>query len=197
MRLCRATVAPAVLFALLAAGCAQTAQTASDPTPSASSSHGSHASKVTVSGGGQFTDNDSAAIAYDRKLAPEGAQASLTAESVGGKTVSSLVVEGMLPDRHYGAHLHAKPCGAKPDDAGPHYQHATHGADAKKASEKNEVWLDLKTDKSGTGRATSRQSWALDPANLPRSLVLHAEPTKKSGPETGSAGPRVACLTLS
>ncbi|MFI6498845.1 superoxide dismutase family protein [Nonomuraea typhae] len=173
--------APVVLLSVLAAACAQTAEPVTT----------SPAGAITISGGGSLTDADTAAIAYDRKLAPAGAQASATAESVGPKTTSSLVVEGLLPARAYGAHLHTKPCGAKPDDAGPHFQHHPDGATAA-----NEVWLDLTTDAEGAGRATARHSWPLDRARLPQSLVIHAQATVSSGPDAGTAGPRVACLTL-
>ncbi|MFI7469479.1 superoxide dismutase family protein [Nonomuraea sp. NPDC049646] len=144
-----------------------------------------------LSGGGEFTSGDTAAIAYDRRLAPEGAQASLTAESTGGTTRTSLVVEGFLPRHHYGAHLHTAPCGADPDDAGGHYQHNPGHADPA-----SEIWLDVTTDGSGAGRSTARHPWSLDPAALPKSLVIHAKATKKSGAHAGEAGPRVACLTL-
>ncbi|AQZ69327.1 unnamed protein product [[Actinomadura] parvosata subsp. kistnae] len=146
---------------------------------------------VTLNAAGEFGTDDPGAIAYDRKLAPEGAQASVTVESGGGQTRTSLVVEGLLPKRRYGAHLHAKPCGEKPDDAGPHYQHDPGHADSA-----SEVWLDFTTDDEGAGRASARNAWVLERAKLPASLVIHAQPTTISGPQAGQAGPRIACLTL-
>ncbi|WP_327090073.1 superoxide dismutase family protein [Nonomuraea sp. NBC_01738] len=184
-------VVPAVLTALLTAGCgAQTlSSTAKQPASPSSGPPGA----VTLKGGGEFTDADPAtAIAYDRALAPKGSQASVTAESSGGTTVTSLVVEGLLPGRAYGAHLHVNKCGAKPVDAGPHFQHE-HGA----ANATNEVWLDLTTDSGGAGTASAKQPWVLDPAHLPGSLVIHAKGTESTGPKAGQAGDRVACLTLS
>ncbi|MFI6819069.1 superoxide dismutase family protein [Nonomuraea sp. NPDC050328] len=125
-------------------------------------------------------------VVYDRALAPEGARASASVDSTATGTVSSLTVEGLLPQRTYGAHLHANACGAKPDDAGPHFQH-THG----QANATSEVWLDLTTDEAGTGQATAKHSWSLG-AMTPKSAVIHAQPTKPDG----TAGPRVACLSL-
>ncbi|MEU4544069.1 superoxide dismutase family protein [Nonomuraea dietziae] len=170
---------PAMLFTLLvaaptAAACAS--GVAVSPTPNG----------VRISGGGQFATTG-AVIVYDRALAPAGAQASATVESVAGQTRSSLVAEGLLPNRSYGVHLHVNPCGAKPDDAGPHYQHAHSHADAS-----NEVWLDLKTDTAGAGTSSARHGWTLNRDRLPRSVVIHAEPTSPDG----TAGSRVACLTL-
>ncbi|MBF8190673.1 superoxide dismutase family protein [Nonomuraea sp. K274] len=146
---------------------------------------------LTLSGAGEFTSADTSAIAYDRKLVPQGAQASVTSESTGGTTRTSLVVEGLLPKRHYGVHLHTKPCGKDPEAAGPHFQHH-----AGQINPKSEVWLDLTTDAAGAGRSTSRNNWALDRDRLPGSLVIHSQPTKTGGPEVGMAGTRAACLTL-
>ncbi|MFI6598151.1 hypothetical protein ACIBHX_17985 [Nonomuraea sp. NPDC050536] len=159
-----------MLVALVATGCSQS--TAGTATPGAPA-----VAPVGVAGGGQFNGNDKAAIAYDRALVPKSAQASLTAESVGNATVTSLVVEGFLRNRAYGAHLHAKPCGANPQAAGPHFKNGH-----------DEVWLDFRTDGNGIGHATTRHDWQLDPANLPQSLVIHAAP--------GDSAPRIACLTL-
>ncbi|MFC4122629.1 superoxide dismutase family protein [Nonomuraea zeae] len=207
---------PALLLALLTASFAGASGCAGPPAPlQDASGPGKPAATPTgpvrLSGGGEFAaaktpgetspgsspdasegaPSANAAVVYDRKLVPQGAQASLTAESTDGKTRTSLVVEGLLPDRRYGAHLHTKPCGPKPDDSGPHYQH--HPGQIDPASE---VWLDFMTDGEGSGRSTARNDWALDPADLPSSLVLHSQATKTAGPKVGTAGDRVACLTL-
>ncbi|MEV4181006.1 superoxide dismutase family protein [Streptosporangium canum] len=131
------------------------------------------------------------AVAYNARLAPPGASATLTAESGAVLATSTLTVGGLLPDRTYGAHLHVNPCGAKPEDAGPHYQHAHSHASAD-----NEVWLDFTTDAHGAATATAKQDWAFIPGRLPRSLVIHAKPTTRTGADAGTAGPRVACVTL-
>ncbi|MBB6351335.1 superoxide dismutase family protein [Nonomuraea muscovyensis] len=185
---------PALLLALLAAGCAQTAAPPA-PSGSAGASAGPSANpNLSLSASGDFAPDATQAIVYDRKLAPEGSRASLLVESEmeAGKTRSSLVVEGFLPGRTYGAHLHTSPCGAQPDDSGPHYQNRPG-----KVSAKNEIWLDFTTDGTGSANASARNPWLLASDRLPRSLVIHAERTKAKKPERGDAGPRVACLTLS
>ncbi|QYC44388.1 Copper/zinc superoxide dismutase (SODC) [Nonomuraea coxensis DSM 45129] len=186
---------PAFLLVLLAAaGCAgppppmRAVGPSERPAPVSSTAP---EGEVNLSSAGEFTASDTGAIAYDRKLVPEGAQASVTVESSAGVTRTSLVAEGLLPGRRYGAHLHTKPCGGKPDESGPHYQH--HPG---QVTPESEVWLDFTTDGEGAGRATARQDWALDPDRLPGSLVIHAKPTVSSGPQAGAAGDRVACLTL-
>ncbi|SEG93043.1 superoxide dismutase, Cu-Zn family [Nonomuraea solani] len=185
---------PALLLILLTAACAGPPAPLQDASGAGGAVEKSPGEAVTLSAAGEFSagdTGDTGAIAYDRKLVPEGAQASVTVESTGGKTRTSLVVEGLLPDRRYGAHLHAKPCGKKPDESGPHFQH--HPGQINPTSE---VWLDVTTDAEGAGRSAARHDWALDAAKPPGSLVIHAEPTTTSGPKVGQAGPRVACLTL-
>ncbi|MEV0615294.1 superoxide dismutase family protein [Nonomuraea sp. NPDC050404] len=182
---------PALLLILttaLAGGCAGPPAPA---VPEAQNAKQSPEETVNLNAAGEFSDDDTAAIAFDRKLAPRGSQASVTVESSGGQTRTSLVVEGLLPDRRYGAHLHVNPCGPKPDASGPHYQHHPGQIDAK-----SEVWLDFTTDAEGAGRSSARQDWTLERSKLPGSLVIHAKPTTTSGPQAGQAGDRVACLTL-
>ncbi|MGN9838829.1 superoxide dismutase family protein [Nonomuraea sp. H19] len=184
---------PAMLLVPLAAGTVACAgppaplQKAPGPSERGTAQNG----QVSLSAAGDFSDTDTSAIAYDRKLVPKGAQASVTVESSGGHTRTSLVVEGLLPNRRYGAHLHVKPCGRKPNDSGPHYQHQPG-----KINAASEVWLDVTTDGEGAGHSTARNNWALDPDNLPGSLALHSKSTVTSGPQAGQAGDRVACLTL-
>ncbi|GAA4911764.1 Cu-Zn family superoxide dismutase [Nonomuraea thailandensis] len=181
---------PAFLLALMTATTALAGACAGPPAP-VQNAKTAPDETVNLNAAGEFSADDPGAIAYDRKLAPQGAQASVTIESGDGQTRTSLVVEGLLPGRRYGAHLHTKPCGRKPDDAGPHYQHHPGRIDAD-----SEVWLDFTTDDEGAGRSSARNDWMLERAKLPGSLVIHSQPTTTSGPEVGQAGARVACLTL-
>ncbi|SDH40164.1 superoxide dismutase, Cu-Zn family [Sinosporangium album] len=188
----------ALLMAILTTGCGAAQEAgrpeAHDPTPTV------HPMAIRLTGGGTFEPYKpgATAVAYDPKLVPKGAEGAVVSESVDSTTVSTLTVKGMLPSRTYGAHLHTKPCGAKPDDSGPHYQHAqTPGAPSHHmANPHNEVWLDFTTDGTGAGTATARQSWAYTPDRLPGSLIIHERKTTPEGPEAGTAGARVACLTL-
>ncbi|GAA2878415.1 hypothetical protein GCM10010517_40440 [Streptosporangium fragile] len=180
------------VVALLGTGCGGRA-VASHPaghTPGPSVTAG-----VRLAGGGTLAPPAprAAAIVYDTALVPAGAAVRVTAESGAVLAASTVTVSGMLPHRTYGVHLHVNPCGRTPDDAGPHYRQShshTH------ASAETEVWLDVTTDAGGGGTATATQDWAFQPGRPPRSLVIHAEPTRTSGAEAGSAGPRVACVTL-
>ncbi len=144
------------------------------------------------------------AVAYDPALVPAGATATVTLTPAGTATTVRLAVTGLQPGRAYGAHLHVKPCGATGDAAGPHYQHHPDPAasasppsvDPSYANPQNEVWLDLTTDGSGTATTTAAQPWTFDPAHAPRSLIIHAQTTKTAPGVAGTAGARLACLTL-
>jgi Cu-Zn family superoxide dismutase len=123
--------------------------------------------------------------------------------TVGSTTTvrSDLVVSGtFLPRRAYGAHLHTEPCSAAPDAAGPHYQHlhdpAKPSVNPAYANPHNEVWLDFTADTTGAASAESVQDWRFASGSPARSLVLHGQHTRTGEGEAGTAGPRVACLTL-
>ncbi|MFJ2031623.1 superoxide dismutase family protein [Streptosporangium sp. NPDC087985] len=150
---------------------------------------------IRLSGGGTLTRPapKAQAVTYDTKLAPTGASAEVVAESGAVLATSTVTVDGLLPNRTYGAHLHVNPCGVKPEDAGPHYQStATHTH----PSSTTEVWLDFTTDAEGAATAMAKQDWAFAPGREPHSLVIHAQPTVRTGADAGDAGPRVACVTL-
>jgi Cu-Zn family superoxide dismutase len=142
----------------------------------------------------------STAITYNTAVVPPGATARVAvARSASGVTVR-LAVTGLIPMRAYGAHLHTKPCTAMPDAAGPHYQHDADptmpSVDPSYANPENEVWLDFTADSTGSAAATSAKPWTFDEKRPPRSLILHDQVTRTKKGVAGTAGPRVACLTL-
>ncbi|MGC5015339.1 superoxide dismutase family protein [Streptosporangium sp. DT93] len=191
-----------VAAVLLCAGCGDqvVAQHSAGHSPSAGPSGGAGGvtgAGLRLAGGGTLVAPAprASAIVYDTALVPPGAEAMVTAESGSVLSTSTVTVKGMLPARTYGVHLHVNPCGLKPDDAGPHYRSA-HTHTAAHASAENEVWLDFTTDARGEATATSTQDWAFSPGKPPGSLVIHSEPTRTAGTEAGSAGPRVACVSL-
>lgn len=147
---------------------------------------------------------DQTAITYDPALVPIGASALVTVSPAVVDTMVQLDVEGLLPSRAYGAHLHTNVCGAKGDDAGPHYQHhqdpkaaaSPPSVDPSFANPSNELWLDFTTDVAGTASVSTTVSWRFDQVKPPRSLVIHAEHTKTAPGKAGTAGTRLACLTL-
>ncbi|MCO8276375.1 superoxide dismutase family protein [Actinoplanes sp. TRM 88003] len=142
----------------------------------------------------------STAITYDPAVVPAGARATVGVAQKPRSTEVRLEVAGLIPRRTYGAHLHTEPCTAVPDQAGPHYQHQkdpkTPSVDPSYANPANEVWLDFTVDGYGTATAAATQPWTFPAGRSARSLILHAQATKTAAGVAGTAGPRVACLTL-
>jgi Cu-Zn family superoxide dismutase len=174
-----------------------------DSTPPASMGQGGGATAETVSAG-TFRPGGATAITYDEKVVPSGATAQVTLTGTGAGETVRLAVTGLLPSRAYGAHLHTKACAATGAAAGPHYQHSADpkasasppSVDPRYANPRNEVWLDLSTDAQGSATVTSVQEWEFAESGAPRSLILHAERTRTADGVAGTAGARVACLTL-
>jgi superoxide dismutase, Cu-Zn family len=145
-----------------------------------------------------------AAVTYDPTVVPAGATAQVAITGNGAGMVVRLTANGLIPRRAYGAHLHTRPCAAAPDAAGPHYQHHKDPAAAASppsvnpsyANPANEVWLDLVADAGGAATVASSLTWRFQPGAGARSLVLHAMTTRTGAGVAGSAGPRVACLSL-
>jgi Cu-Zn family superoxide dismutase len=194
----------AVTTALLTvAGCGGANGDGSGSTPERSTSGAIEATEPTVAEGTFAPYSPSAtAIAYDPKLIPSGASAHLTIAEIADTTTVTLDVRGLLPNRVYGAHLHTQPCGSTGTAAGPHYQHRPDPAlsasapsvDQLYANPQNEVWLDVTTDSQGTGMSRSTQQWRF--ITRPKSLVIHAEKTETADGKAGTAGDRLACLSV-
>jgi Cu-Zn family superoxide dismutase len=149
-------------------------------------------------------DRASAAFTYNPGFAPEGADVSVTVRSVGTTTVVDLEVSGLLPNRAYAAHAHTNPCGATGDAAGPHFQNNVDPAagpgrpsvDPAYANPQNEIWLDFRTDGDGNGGSTAQVPFVFGD-RAPASVVIHeGEATATEPGRAGSAGARLACLTV-
>jgi Cu-Zn family superoxide dismutase len=144
------------------------------------------------------------AVTYDPKVVPPGATAQVSIARTARGTTVRLTAGGLVPRRAYGAHLHTRPCTATPADAGPHYQHSPDpraaasppSVDPAYANPSNEIWLDFTADAAGAAVVTARQDWTFDEVEPPRSMIVHAERTRTAAGQAGTAGPRVACLTL-
>jgi superoxide dismutase, Cu-Zn family len=144
------------------------------------------------------------AFTYDPAQAPEGATMEVSTATRGTSTVVRLEVSGLQPDRGYAAHAHVNKCGPSGDVAGPHFQNAPDPAaapgkpsvDPAYANPQNEVWLDLRTDEDGNGEATATVPFVFG-GRAPASVVLHeGMMTMTEAGKAGSAGGRLACLTV-
>jgi Cu-Zn family superoxide dismutase len=137
-------------------------------------------------------------VTYNAELVPVGSKASVAVNASGGQNRIELTASGLLPGHMYGAHVHTKPCGAKPADSGPHYQDrkdpVTPSVDPAFANPENEVWLDLTTDAEGKATSTATVKWAFR-AGEANAVVIHAAHTSSEPGKAGTAGDRLACLT--
>ncbi|CAM3182247.1 superoxide dismutase [Saccharomonospora xinjiangensis] len=182
----------AVLAATAAAVTTLTAVTA----PGVSASENAMTAVVTVF---QTDHRLGTAVTYDASLVPVGALARVAVMTSDRGTITELAVRGFVPDREYGAHLHARPCGATGADAGPHHQHVQDpeqpSTDPAYANPGNEIWLDFTTDAAGAASARSEVGWTFG-ERRPASLVIHERHTSTAEGEAGVAGERLACVNI-
>jgi Cu-Zn family superoxide dismutase len=141
------------------------------------------------------------AATYDRTQVPLGAKAKIDVMVAGKATEVTMQVTGLQPDRSYGAHLHKASCGAKPADAGSHYQNVADphqpSTDPRFANPNNEVWLDVMTDAQGSARSKAVVPFVFRAGGEgPHSLVIHAMKTMHAAGKAGTAGARLACVDL-
>jgi superoxide dismutase, Cu-Zn family len=132
---------------------------------------------------------------------PVGSTARVTAVyNAAGSSIIVLQVRGLAPNTAYGAHAHANACGATGSAAGPHYQHVQDphqpSSDPAYANPQNEIWLDFETDSEGNGTGTAKVDWQFSPDRRPGSVIIHAEQTHTGPTDSGTAGARLACLTV-
>jgi Cu-Zn family superoxide dismutase len=135
-------------------------------------------------------------------LAPAGATAKVhSVETGSGRTIVTLHVKGLKPDTAYGAHAHTRPCDRKSASAaGPHFQHVvdpmTPSVDPAYANPQNEIWLDLTTNSAGNGHAKAVVDWQFPDDRRAQSVIIHERHTSTGTGVAGTAGARVACLTV-
>ncbi|SDJ84338.1 superoxide dismutase, Cu-Zn family [Actinopolyspora mzabensis] len=151
---------------------------------------------------GVFTryQESAAAITYAPELVPPGARMAVFAESSPGEGTSvAAVLEGLRPNRTYGAHVHTRPCGAEGSDAGPHFQRvpAPEGVsgDPAYANPSNEIWLDFRTDAAGNAVSGAFGEWNPHRGDA-SSVVIHEHRTRTAPGAAGEAGARLACLNV-
>lgn len=146
----------------------------------------------------------SGAVTYDPVLAPVGALLQVALNTSNESTTATLDVSGLLPHRGYAVHLHDKPCGLTGDAAGPHFQHQvdpaatpdTPSTDPAFAHPRNEIWLDIRTDATGSGTSNTEVPFVFAD-RVPASVVVHEQMvTATETGKAGQAGDRVACFTL-
>ena len=111
----------------------------------------------------------------------------------GGKMRITLTVQGMIPNRGFGAHLHRLPC-EDPMKAGTHYQHFPSPGpvtDPAYANVVNEAWLDFITNTQGVGETDLTLNW-IPRANEAKAVIIH-DMLSGGG---GVSGAKLACLPI-
>lgn len=141
-------------------------------------------------------------ISYNATFVPAGATARVRAISTAsGKTVVTLQVRGLQPNREYGSHAHQFACGPSGAIASGHYQYTVDpvqpSTDDAYANPNNEIWLDFTTDGEGNGSAQTVVDWQFPADRRAQSVIIHDHHTP-TGPDgsAGVAGPRYGCLTV-
>ena len=132
---------------------------------------------------------------------PDGATARVDAVyNAAGSSIVVLHVKGLAPNTAYGAHAHSHACGVTGAAAGSHYQHVLDphqpSTNPAYANPQNEIWLDFHTDSEGNGTGTAKVDWQFSPDRRPGSVIIHAEETHTGPTDSGTAGARLACLTV-
>jgi superoxide dismutase, Cu-Zn family len=182
---------------LVLSGCA-VAAAATLPTPAPPSPQAIAVRNVEIST--TFAEPPATAVTYDSQLVPVGSRIAVSAKSEDGTTTVRLALRGLPPNRRYGAHVHADPCGATGAAAGPTYQHVVDpvqpSVDPEYANPDNEIWLDFRTDEAGAGSAQSTVDWGFTADRRAQSVVVHAWPTATEAGRAGSAGTEVGCVTV-
>jgi superoxide dismutase, Cu-Zn family len=140
------------------------------------------------------------AVTHDAAKVPEGAKVTVVSvPRIGGSTTVLLRLNGLLPNRAYGAHVHVKKCGAAPADSGPHFQNVVDpvqpSVDPAYANPHNEIWLDVHTNGNGFAYTSSTVDWQFTDRHA-QSVVLHNDHTHTKPGEAGTAGPRLACVNV-
>ncbi|MCC9710481.1 superoxide dismutase family protein [Streptomyces sp. MNU76] len=140
------------------------------------------------------------AVTYNADLVPVAGRVQVKEElRRDGGTRVELRLRDLVANRAYGAHVHTKPCGRLPADAGPHYQDEADpkqpSVDPAYANPENEVWLDVRTNEDGSARSVAVVDWRFREGGA-RSVVLHEAATSTHEGHAGTAGARLACVNV-
>jgi Cu-Zn family superoxide dismutase len=177
-------------------------------TPPETSASQARLDPTALSGSGTFTPPDPASksITYNPSLAPPDAAvlASVTPAGYSPRTVATLVVAGLLPNRSYAAAAHTNACGPTGQGAGPYYQNRIDPAagpqsastNPRYANPRNEIWLDIRTDPAGQGTSQTTVPFGFADRR-PGSIELNEATATPTAPgQAGATGAPIACVTL-
>lgn len=161
------------------------------------------ATEVAADGEFEAADSEGVGLTYDEEAIPEGSEFDVAADLDDEGLEVELDVSGLEADREFGAHLHTDACEEDPEASGPHYQDDVEpdldedevSVDPDYANPDNEVWLDFTTDEDGDAEASTTVDWQPRDGEA-NSVVIHEEHTATEEGEAGTAGDRLACVTI-
>jgi Cu-Zn family superoxide dismutase len=149
------------------------------------------------------------AYTYNPALAPAGARLAVVMTPSDESTNAQLTVSGLLPNRGYAVHGNVNACSPNPAAEGPRYQNRADPAvnptsisgetstNPEYANPRNEVWLDVRTDATGSGTSRTTVPFVFTDRG-PGSIVVDDAMETATGPDqAGKGGARIACLSLS
>ncbi|WP_338930712.1 superoxide dismutase family protein [Streptomyces netropsis] len=139
------------------------------------------------------------AVTYDPGSVPLGSHVTVRERTSDRGTWFELRLVGVQANRTFGAHVHQQPCGDSATSGGGHYQNVKDpvlpSVDPAYANARNEAWLDLTTDAHGNGRSETSVRWRVR-AGEARSIVVHEHATDTRPGHAGTAGGRLACVSV-
>lgn len=146
--------------------------------------------------GGARVESAAEVVRYDAAFPSTATARVHLVETPSGRMVVTLSVTGLAPGRTYGAHAHVNGCGLTGAAAGPHWQAVDGPSTPQFANPDNEIWLDVTTDETGAGTSQASRPVPFSPDDRPRSVIIHALPTATTPTGSGTAGTRLACVTV-
>ena len=183
---------------LLVSGCA-VAAAATLPTPAPMTLSAIAVRNVDVST--TFSEAPGIAVTYDPALVPVGSRVAVSAKSADGTTTVRLALRGLQTARRYGAHVHEAPCGAdrglgRPDLPERGRPDAAQRRPAVREPAERDLARLHHRRRRGGQRAGHGRPWGSPPTGAAHSVVIHAWPTATAAGKAGTAGDRVACVTV-
>jgi Cu-Zn family superoxide dismutase len=149
------------------------------------------------------------AYTYNPALAPAGARLNVVMTPSDETTTAELTVSGLVPNRGYAVHANVNACSPNSAAEGPRYQNRVDptvnptsisgetSTNPEYANPRNEVWLDVHTDVTGSGTSRTTVPFVFTDRGPGSIVVEDATDTATGLGKAAKEGARIACLSLS
>lgn len=208
-RASRRRLTVAIVVALLPTACAYKGLSMAAQTAASLHGDGTLEAPAQTPNVGTASATTTRAETYNPALAPLGGRLQAKLTPSGESTNAEFTVSGLLPNRGYAVQANVNSCGGAPGAQGPHYQNRIDPAvkttavgvapstDPEYANPKNELWLDVRTDATGSGTSRTTVPFVFTDRGAGSIVVGDAQQTATGPGEAGKGGAPIACLTLS